>query len=103
MKMFILITLQDCACTGCGECFDDKLKELADSWWRVIQDRQQSGIWKEYKAVPLSLLGDNTGNLWHVDHIIPIFRGGAGVGIENIQVLCVKCHKKKTIRERGEA
>ena len=31
-----------------------------------------------------------------VDHIIPIHKGGASLGLDNHQVLCYECHKKKT-------
>lgn len=35
----------------------------------------------------------------HLDHIIPLFKGGAAYDEDNIQVLCVSCHGKKTIKE----
>ncbi len=98
MKMFVLIQLQDCTCVGCGECFDEELKKMVEQKWHVIKERHNA--WLDWKKVPLHYLGDNTGQLWHVDHIIPIFRGGRGVCLENIQVLCVRCHQKKTTRER---
>lgn len=31
-----------------------------------------------------------------VDHIVPISLGGQGLGFENVQLLCSKCHLKKT-------
>jgi hypothetical protein len=31
-----------------------------------------------------------------VDHILAISRGGASLGLDNHQVLCYSCHKKKT-------
>ena len=31
-----------------------------------------------------------------VDHIVPISKGGASLGLENHQVLCSRCHKSKT-------
>lgn len=35
-------------------------------------------------------------NAPEVDHIIPISKGGASLGLENHQVLCKLCHKSKT-------
>lgn len=105
MKMYILLQLQDCTCVGCGEFFEDHVNELVDKWWALIQERRKHGIWteKELDKVPLRFVGDQTGHLWHVDHIIPIFRGGHGVCLENLQVLCVNCHRVKTARERRTA
>lgn len=47
---------------------------------------------------------------WHADHIVEVVRGGGECGLENIQTLCVPCHRKKTAqlaaeraRERQEA
>lgn len=31
-----------------------------------------------------------------VDHIIPIFKGGTSIGLDNHQVICYTCHKRKT-------
>jgi len=36
------------------------------------------------------------GGLWDADHIIPVKMGGGCCSIENIQTLCIKCHKEKT-------
>lgn len=32
----------------------------------------------------------------HVDHIIPVYRGGGACWLSNYQVLCKDCHKSKT-------
>lgn len=99
-KMYVLLQLQDCTCVGCGEIYDDQIREMVDRKWALIASRKQYGLWKDTEKVSLAMLGDCTGHLWHVDHIIPIFRGGRGVCIENVQVLCVKCHTRKSARER---
>lgn len=31
-----------------------------------------------------------------VDHIIPIYKGGASLGLDNHQAICFTCHKNKT-------
>lgn len=36
---------------------------------------------------------------WHLDHRVPLFRGGMG-DLPNLQTLCHACHKAKTIAER---
>lgn len=35
---------------------------------------------------------------WQADHIISVFQGGGGKGIENFQTLCVTCHKEKSYK-----
>lgn len=39
-------------------------------------------------------------SFWHADHIIAVFQGGADGGMDNIQTLCVKCHKIRTASQR---
>jgi len=40
------------------------------------------------------------GKAYEVDHIIPIFKGGEILGIENVQLLCQSCHRIKSAEER---
>lgn len=35
---------------------------------------------------------------FELDHVIPLFKGGKDI-IENCQVLCIECHRKKTKEE----
>ena len=42
----------------------------------------------------------NGNGYWEVDHILPLSKGGH-VGIENLQILCRKCHAKKTGFDRS--
>lgn len=37
---------------------------------------------------------------WHVDHILPISQGGTHDS-ENLQLLCERCHNRKTANEDG--
>lgn len=47
--------------------------------------------------------GDDGFTLWsEIDHIIPIFKGGTALGSENLQLLCGKCHAKKTREEKRD-
>ena len=37
------------------------------------------------------------------DHITPLDEGGDPWALDNLQALCVTCHKAKTTAERGES
>lgn len=39
--------------------------------------------------------GTDTATL-QVDHILPVHKGGGGMGLWNFQLLCKSCHKQKT-------
>jgi 5-methylcytosine-specific restriction endonuclease McrA len=34
-----------------------------------------------------------------VDHVIPIFKGGQALGLDNHQAICYSCHKGKTSKD----
>lgn len=36
----------------------------------------------------------------HLDHIIPVYKGGGGCWLGNYQFLCSKCHKEKTKKDK---
>ncbi len=33
---------------------------------------------------------------WEMDHIFPVAHGGGSCGLENLQTLCIPCHRAKT-------
>lgn len=37
--------------------------------------------------------------LWQADHIRPVAQGGGLCGLENIQTLCVPCHRARTAKQ----
>lgn len=37
---------------------------------------------------------------WEMDHTIPVEDGGGCCGLDNLQTLCVPCHKKKTAEQQ---
>lgn len=94
-KAWILINRQSCACAGCGTSYEEyvtaKILRKYDDW--------NEGE-KKPKPITFFGIGYSTGHVWHVDHIVPLFKGGAGIGLDNVQVLCVPCHHKKTAEER---
>ena len=106
-----LIFKQNWACKICGLSFEDELRSKIRRHHRH-QNTEGAWIWRsdykkmernesdpEYK-VSFHFVGNNTGDRIQTDHIIPIHKGGAGLDPNNLQVICVDCHKVKTIEER---
>lgn len=50
----------------------------------------------ELNGVPYYKGWRNRRTFWDVDHIIEVCRGGGSCGLDNLQLLCVNCHKAKT-------
>lgn len=97
-KAFILIELQGCACARCGLSYEDELQQKIDRRWRDQHTKPSYNSRWEPDDSPVSYFwcGYGTGDRLQVDHIIPLHKGGDGVGLHNVQVLCIDCHKEKT-------
>ena len=52
----------------------------------------------EMKCVSCGEVFSNSRDL-HADHIIPIAQGGSRFSLDNGQILCVRCHARKTLKE----
>ena len=74
-----------CANCGCGENFI----------WR------KGGISGSYEDGDMQQFVWRTSNL-ELDHVTPLHLGGSNEG-DNLQLLCVDCHKHKTASERRAA
>lgn len=86
------------ACAGCGESYEDHFKKRAEQCIKTAHQWK----WPNPDKVPFYRLMDCTGHILHVDHIISIHHGGDGIGLNNVQVLCVKCHYAKSVYDRSE-
>lgn len=95
-KGWFLIERQQFACARCGVSFEDQILDLIRKAFDRAMDYAKRGWSRTPKHVHYWQIFDNTGDIWQVDHIIPVHKGGAGCGVENVQVLCVQCHKDKT-------
>jgi hypothetical protein len=41
---------------------------------------------------------DRRASWWEMDHIVEVASGGGQCGLDNLQTLCVPCHREKTAR-----
>lgn len=85
----------------CNSCkVDTRLQKIAleDSLSACSYDEKHL----EYSALIASLVltrSEAKKSLWQADHVKPVEDGGGECGIENMQTLCIACHKKKTGRQ----
>ncbi|XP_041637359.1 DNA annealing helicase and endonuclease ZRANB3 [Cheilinus undulatus] len=42
------------------------------------------------------------GDFWQVDHIRPVYSGGGQCSLDNLQTLCIVCHKARTAQQAKE-
>jgi 5-methylcytosine-specific restriction endonuclease McrA len=85
-------------CASCG-LDTEKLKQLLH---RIRLERGENAyrqflneIRAQYRASY-----DLDKHFWEADHIVPVAHGGGSCGLENLQTLCLACHKTKTQRQR---
>lgn len=99
-----------CAC-GCGKNLsgrrtrwanDDCRKKAVVYYWivkgnqatiRIELSKRDKIDGKNYCAFCKT---DVTYTDWEADHILEVRHGGGGCGLENFQIVCKECHKKKT-------
>lgn len=104
-KAYVFINRQKCACVYCGEDFSSYIQQrILKLYARNIEHqaslkRLDPGHQVEDNKITYGQIGYGTGDIWHVDHIVPLHKGGQGIGLDNIQVICVACHRHKTASE----
>jgi len=79
----------------CARCRIDTVRELR----RLRRSRGEN---RRQFLTHWGLLRRTRRSLWDADHIIPIIEGGGECDLDNIQTLCLRCHKLATqsLRER---
>lgn len=79
-------------CAVCG-ADTEKLKRVLRAAYKAFP-----GWWYPEEKKILNLLRFNQGkSFWEADHILEVIRDGPNT-LENLQTLCVPCHKDKTAR-----
>ncbi len=93
-----LLIRQDFKCLGCQFDYFPILKDILDKdryYYKLnAKDFDPNTIpWYYYKRLKYKAGKERSPE---VDHVIPIYKGGISLGIDNHQVLCYTCHKLKT-------
>lgn len=104
-KAWVLINRQGCACRLCGLSHEDLIIEnyskALKSKERYETFAEKYGYTQKFTISYWHLMGTSSGHILQADHIVPIFKGGSSLGIDNIQVVCAACHSIKTAAERN--
>lgn len=94
-------------CAACG-CDTDRIQNVIDHILQAqFQERTgHSDWWAKSPSDHVQIFADlgfprSSRSLWEADHILEVVRDGRGV-LENLQTLCVPCHKAKTKKLAGE-
>lgn len=56
----------------------------------------------ERLRIPLSRWRNGLGNLWDMDHVVPVAKGGGSCGLDNLRTLCLACHRGQTATLKRE-
>ena len=91
-------------CAKCGvdtERLENVLRWAGSS--DTDDDRHE--MWRFITALKKKM-GFTMLHMWEMDHILPVSEGGGLCGLENLQTLCIPCHRAETkelVRRRAAA
>lgn len=92
-KAFIMVHEQSCACKSCGLSIEEEISQ----WMKARFELE--GFLPTLYQLGAAMTHHFSVN-FETDHIVPISKGGPGAGLDNVQVLCVPCHREKTNQDR---
>jgi hypothetical protein len=83
-------------CAVCGL----RCRDLEKSLTLLRQVLSRLGQARVYGSVRKALKVKSRHSLWDADHIRAVADGGGECGLDNMQTLCVWCHREKTAEGR---
>jgi len=96
-----LLVRQDWKCAECKFDYAIAMKDILDREANRYPATADMLWFKDHSRLPwyyMKRLKDKLpkDRKPEVDHIVPIYKGGASLGLENHQAICYTCHKTKT-------
>lgn len=93
--LYYLLQRQQFKCASCQFDYKPTLTELAKEYapWRDFEREFFWGLMKRLKNRMGTIRPDRRPE---VDHVIPVSKGGDGLGLDNHECKCYLCHKAKT-------
>lgn len=97
----MLLHRQDHKCNLCGFDYNPFLetecREMHGGYsYNRLIDYKTEFIWYLYSRLKRRVPPERKPE---VDHVIPIFKGGESLGLDNHQAICYSCHKSKTAKD----
>lgn len=97
--LHVLLARQDFKCNICQYDYMPHVEKVADRMnkgnWKVGDIRKEIN-WYLIKRLKNAIPSERR---LDVDHIVPIFKGGQSIGLENHQAICSQCHRTKTSKD----
>lgn len=98
-------------CSRCGlDCVDAKIRLGKTSIANITQYPELHKLLpikyrdSDLRRLTFTQLADLTKfmdrRMWEIDHITGVWEGGGLCGLENLQTLCVDCHRQKTANDK---
>lgn len=84
-------------CNVCGRTDGDFKRTVEHPRWKPNMTDEE---YKVYRRQYNKSLHDMASKI-HLDHIIPVHKGGGGCWLNNYQLLCEECHKIKSNQDRS--
>lgn len=83
-------------CSQCGLDSEGLKRKVSDRAIKVHDKKKIDPRVYIYRFERMFKFNTGHGAYWEADHIIPVKKGGAKLGLSNLQTLCIRCHKLKT-------
>lgn len=98
--LFFLLVRQEWKCNVCKHDYRSLAENIHQQYYsRYGGAEHQFGEKYDYYLVKVLKSRCDKEHRLEVDHIIPIFKNGNSLGIDNHQAICYTCHKTKTSKD----
>lgn len=78
-------------------CYGAERKWVSNWYGDAKRNHSERRDWLTERGIPM---GRESTDWWDADHIIPVIEGGGECGTDNLQTLCIPCHRKETAELR---
>lgn len=97
----ILLIRQDWKCAGCFYDYAPLAQQIAKAMHGGHDYNRLVDFKVEYDWALMKRLKSRCPSEYRpeVDHIVPIYKGGQSLGLDNHQAICYTCHKTKTKKD----